>query len=60
MTEHRSGLALFAVVLAIVTLLVFVTTLERVNTHKVSNDAPAGTIGIAKPHGPIDRAPANH
>ena len=40
-----------------VTLVASVTTLERVNINKASKDAPPGTIGLAKPHGPIDRAP---
>ena len=57
MNEHRTALVLFAVALAIVTLVASVTTLERVNINKASKDAPPGTIGLAKPHGPIDRAP---
>ena len=57
MTEHRTALVLSAVAQAIVTLVASVTTLERVNTNKASKDAPLGTIGPAKPHGPIDLAP---
>jgi hypothetical protein len=38
-----------------------VTTLERINTNEAIKDVPPGTIGLAKPHEPIDRAPAaNH
>jgi hypothetical protein len=34
MIEHRTALVLFAVALAIVTLVASVTTLERVNTNE--------------------------
>jgi hypothetical protein len=34
-----------------------VTTVEQVNTYKVSNDAIPGTTGLAKPHPQLDRAP---
>jgi hypothetical protein len=57
MNEHRTALVLFAVALAIAIVVASVTTLERVNTHQVSNDAPPGTMGLAKPHQPLDRAP---
>jgi hypothetical protein len=57
MNEHRTALVLFAVALAIAILVASVTTLERVNTHQASNDAPPGTTGLAKPRAPLDRAP---
>jgi hypothetical protein len=57
MNQHRTALVLFAVALAVVIVVASVTTLERVNTHRVSNDAPPGTTGLAKPHQPLDRAP---
>lgn len=57
MNEHRTALVLFAVALAIAILVASVTTLERVNTHQVSNDAPPGTTGLARPHPRLDRAP---
>jgi len=50
MSEHRTALALFALALA-------TATLERVSTQRVSDNAPPGTIGLAKLHQPIDRAP---
>jgi hypothetical protein len=57
MSEHRTALVLFAIALAIVFVAASVTTLERVTTHQVSNDAPPGTTGLAKPHPRLDRAP---
>jgi hypothetical protein len=58
MKKHRTALILFAVALAVVVVVASVTTLEQVNTHKVSNDAAApGTTGLAKPHPQLDRAP---
>lgn len=57
MNEHRTALALFALALAIVIVVASVTTLERVGTQRVSDNASPGTIGLAKPHQPIDRAP---
>ena len=57
MNEHRTVLFLFAVALGVVIAVAFVTTLERVDTHKVSSDAMPGTIGLAKPHPQLDRAP---
>jgi hypothetical protein len=56
MNVHRTALVLYAVTLGIVIAAVaFVTTLERINTQ--SNDAMPGTIGLAKPHPQLDRAP---
>ena len=57
MNSHRTALALFAIALAIAILAASVTTLERVNTRQATSDAPPGTIGLARPHPPIDRAP---
>jgi hypothetical protein len=57
MNKHRTALILFAVALAVVVVVASVTTLEQVNTHKVSNDAASGTTGLAKPHPQLDRAP---
>jgi hypothetical protein len=34
-----------------------VTTVERVHTHKASDEPLPGTIGLAKPHAQLDRAP---
>jgi hypothetical protein len=57
MSRHQTALVLFAVALGIVVAIASVTTLESVHRHKASNDAMPGTIGLAKPHGPLDRAP---
>ena len=58
MNVHRTALVLYAVALGVVIAAVaFVTTLERVNTRIVSNDAAPGTTGLAKPHPQLDRAP---
>jgi len=57
MNEHRTALALFAVALAIAIVVASVITLERVNTQRVSYDAPPGTTGLARPHQQLDRAP---
>ena len=45
-------IVLFAAVLGVVVMVASVTTLAHVNTHKVSNDAASGTIGLARPHPP--------
>ena len=57
MNEHRTALVLFAVALGVAIAVAYVTTLERVNTHKVSNEAMPGTTGLARPHPQLDRAP---
>jgi hypothetical protein len=56
MNEHRTAISLFALALAIA-IVMAVTTLHRVETHRVSNDAVPGTTGLAKPHQQLDRAP---
>ena len=57
MNEHRTALFLFAIALGVVVAMASVTTLERVNTRTVSNEAMPGTTGLAKPHPQLDRAP---
>ena len=57
MNKHRTALILFAIALAVVVVVASVTTVEQVNTYKVSNDAIPGTTGLAKPHPQLDRAP---
>jgi hypothetical protein len=46
--------AIFAVFLAVAIIAAFITMLKGVDT---SNVAQPGTIGLAKPHVPLDRAP---
>ena len=53
----RTAVVLFAVAMALAILIATVTTLERVDTKTASNDTPPGTMGLARPHPPLDRAP---
>jgi hypothetical protein len=55
--SHRIAVAIFAVALAVALIAAFVTTLENVDTRHASNVAQPGTIGLAKPHQPLDKAP---
>lgn len=55
--SHQVALTIFAGILAVAILFAFVTTLENVDSRQASNDASPGTIGLAKPHPPLDRAP---
>ena len=57
MNKHRTALILFAVALGVVIAVASVTTVEQLNTHRVSNDVAPGTTGLAKPHPQLDRAP---
>jgi hypothetical protein len=50
-------LAIFAIAVAIAIIAAFVTTIQRVDTRQTSSDMPPGTIGLAHPHPPLDRAP---
>ena len=46
MNKHRTALILFAVALGVVVVIASVTTLEQVNTQKVSNDAAPALRGL--------------
>jgi hypothetical protein len=50
-------MAIFAVILAVAIMAAFITTLESIDTRHASNVTQPGTIGLAKPHPPLDRAP---
>ena len=54
--SHRIAVAIFAIILA-AAVMAAITTLEGVDTRYASNVAQPGTIGLAKPHPPVDRAP---
>jgi hypothetical protein len=54
---HAAIMAMFAVILAVAIIAAFITTLEGVDTTHSSNVTQPGTIGLAKPHPPLDRAP---
>ena len=51
--SHRTAVILFAVAI----FAAFVTTLERIDTRTASTETPPGTMGLAKPRPPLDRAP---
>jgi hypothetical protein len=55
--SHRIAVAIFAIILAAAMIVAAITTLEGVETRHASNVAQPGTIGLAKPHPPLDRAP---
>ena len=54
--SHRTAMAIFAVILAVAIIAAFITTIG-VDTKQASNDGQPGTIGLARPHQPLDRAP---
>lgn len=54
--NDRVALVLSAVALAVAIVVASTATLERVNTRTASSDAPPGTVGLARPHPPLDRA----
>ncbi len=56
MNQRRIVVALVAAAFAITAAVAI--TLRDVNTTGVSNDTPPGTVGLARPHPPLDRAPA--
>lgn len=49
MEQIRMAVILFGVAVAIVIAIAYVTTLHDTRIHTASN-APAGTVGLAKPH----------
>jgi hypothetical protein len=55
--SDRTALVLFAVAVTIAIFAAAITTLERVDTRTANNESPPGTMGLAKPRPPLDRAP---
>jgi hypothetical protein len=53
---HLTAMA-FAILIVAIVVLALVTTLDRVDVRTSSNDRPPGTIGLAHPHPPLQRAP---
>jgi hypothetical protein len=53
--SHRTAMAIFAVILAVAIIAAFITTLD--DTRHAGNVTQPGTIGLAKPHPTLDRAP---
>jgi hypothetical protein len=54
---HRTAVTIFAVALTLALIAALVTTVEQVDIRHANNEAQPGTIGLAKPHAPLDRAP---
>jgi hypothetical protein len=50
-------MAIFAVILAVAIIAAFITTVEDIDTRHAGNVTQPGTIGLAKPPPPLDRAP---
>ncbi len=50
-------MAIFAFILAVAISAAFITTLEDIDTRHAGDVTQPGTIGLAKPHPPLDRAP---
>jgi hypothetical protein len=57
MDQHRTALVLFAIALAAVIVIASALTMDKVNLRPASNDAPPGTVGLARPHQRLDLAP---
>ncbi len=55
--NHRNAVTIFALAVVVVVIVAFVTTFRDINTTRVSNEAQPGTIGLARSHPPIERAP---
>jgi hypothetical protein len=53
----RTAIMIFAVALTLALIAAFVTTAEQVDIKHANNEAQPGTIGLARPHAPLDRAP---
>ena len=56
-SSHRTAATIYAVALIVTLIVAFVTTFRGVETPRASNEAQPGTIGLARPHPPLDRAP---
>jgi hypothetical protein len=55
---NRTAVSIFAVVLAVVIVVAFATTIHGVDMTRVaSSEVPPGVSGLSQPHPPIDRSP---
>jgi hypothetical protein len=54
---RRTAVTIFAVALTFALIAAFIATLEHVDIRLANEEAQPGTIGLAKPHAPLDRAP---
>jgi hypothetical protein len=50
-------LEIFAIIVAVAIIAAFAAAIHRVDTRQISSDLPPGTIGLAHPHPPLDKAP---
>jgi hypothetical protein len=57
MTNYRTSLVLFAAAAVVAFIIAAIITVNHVDTRQASNGAAPGTIGLAHPHQPLDRAP---
>ena len=55
--SHRNVITVFAAVLTAAVIAAFVATVKHVDTGHLNSEAQPGTIGMARPHPPLDRAP---
>jgi hypothetical protein len=51
-------LGIFAGIVAVAIIAAFAATIHGIDTRQTSNDFPPGTIGLARPHPPLDKGPA--
>jgi hypothetical protein len=57
---NPTAVSIFAIVLAVVIVVAFATTIHGVNTTQVaSSEVPPGVSGLSQPHPQLDRAPGN-
>ena len=54
---RRTAVTIFAVALTFALIAAFIATLEHVDIRLANEEAQPGTIGLAKSHAPLDRAP---
>jgi hypothetical protein len=54
---HRTAVTILAVALTFALIAAFIATLEHVDIRLANDEVQPGTIGLAKPHAPLDRAP---
>lgn len=56
MDQHQTAVVLFGLALATAIVVAAAITIESVSTRTASNETPPGTVGLARPHPPLDRA----
>jgi hypothetical protein len=55
---NPTAVSIFAIVLAVVIVVAFATTIRGVDTTRIANnDIPPGVSGLSQPHPQLDRAP---